>query len=42
MRALMVFIVVMAALGYLQSVRNDCYWHGPRAALGWAWCLMKY
>jgi hypothetical protein len=42
MRALLVFIAAMAAVVFVQSVRNDCYWHGTQAVLQWIGCVRKF
>jgi hypothetical protein len=42
MRALIVFIILMAGIGLVQSERNQCYWHGANSALDWASCLVRF
>ncbi|HXG77710.1 MAG TPA: hypothetical protein VNJ31_00025 [Methyloceanibacter sp.] len=42
MRAFLVFIAAIALVAFIQSERNDCYWHGRDAALQWIGCLFGY
>jgi hypothetical protein len=41
MRALLVFLIAMAAIAYIQSERNHCYWHGKAMWTDWVYCLIK-
>ena len=42
MRVLLAFILAIALLAYIQSERNDCYWHGQETALHWVACLIHF
>jgi hypothetical protein len=41
LRGLFVFVVLMAGLALIQSVRNDCYWHGLDNWPSWVYCVGK-
>jgi len=42
MRALLAFIFTIAVIAYIQSERNDCYWHGLETAIRFIACLIKH
>ncbi len=41
MKLLALFLVLLAALAFVQIERNDCYWHGLDDTVRWASCLTK-
>ena len=41
MRALLVFLAIMAGVALFQSQRNHCYWHGDANWVEWVYCLIK-
>jgi hypothetical protein len=42
MRALLGFLIAMAVIAYIQSVRNECYWHGRENVAAFLACLIEF
>jgi hypothetical protein len=41
MRLILFFLILLAIGAYVQSERNDCYWHGFGRSLEWGTCLVS-